>query len=62
MEPEKFNAESLSHPIRVVPNGTGSKVTFILMPLSGVSERKVNDDAKWVERDLTTLKTLLENR
>ena len=33
---------------------------FTLMRLSGVSEQTFNDDAKWVEKDLTTLKSLLE--
>jgi hypothetical protein len=46
--------------IRVIPNGTGSTVIFTLMRLSGVSEQKFADDAKWVEKDLTTLKSLLE--
>ena len=36
--------------IRVIPNGIGSTVTFTIMRLSGVSEQKFDDDAKWVER------------
>jgi hypothetical protein len=48
------------NPIRVISNGTGSTVTFTLMRLSGVSKRRFNDDAKWVEKDLTTLKAVLE--
>jgi hypothetical protein len=51
---------TVHNPMRVVPNGTGSTVTFTLMRLPGVSEAKFTDDAKWVERDLTTLKRLLE--
>ena len=50
----------IHNPIRVIPNGTGSTMIFTLMRLSGVSEQTFNDDAKWVEKDLTTLKTLLE--
>ena len=50
----------IHNPIRVIPNGTGSTVIFTLMRLSVVSEQTFNDDAKWVEKDLTTLKTLLE--
>jgi hypothetical protein len=53
---------TIHNPIRVVPNGTDSTVTFTLMRLAGVSEQQFNDDAKWVERDLTTLKALLEKR
>jgi hypothetical protein len=51
---------TVHNPIRVIPNGTGSTVIFTIMRLSGVSEQKFNADAKWVERDLTTLKGLLE--
>ena len=46
--------------MRVVPNGTGSTVIFTLLRLPGVSPRKFADDAKWVEKDLTALKGLLE--
>lgn len=48
------------NPIRVVPNGTGSTVIFTLMRLPGVSEQEFNEDAQTVEKDLTTLKALLE--
>jgi hypothetical protein len=51
---------TVHNPIRVVPNGTGSTVIFTLMRLPGVSEQQFDADAKWVERDLTTLKGLLE--
>jgi len=53
---------TVHNPIRVVPNGTGSTVTFTLMRLAGVSEQMFNDDAKWIEKDLATLKALLEQR
>ena len=53
---------TVHNPIRVVPNGAGSTVTFTLMRLQGVSERQFNDDAGWVQRDLDTLKALLEKR
>jgi hypothetical protein len=52
--------ETFHNPMRVVPNGKGSTVIFTLMRLPGVSEQKFIDDAKWVEKDLTTLKDLLE--
>jgi hypothetical protein len=48
------------NPIRVVPNGTGSTVIFTLMRLPGVSEQEFNEDAQAVEKDLTTLKAVLE--
>lgn len=46
--------------MRVVANGSGSTVIFTLLRLSGVSETKFAEDAQWVEKDLTTLKGLLE--
>ena len=53
---------TVHNPIQVIPNGTGSTVTFTLLRLEGVSEQKFNDDAKWVEKDFATLKALLERR
>jgi hypothetical protein len=35
-------------------------VIFTLLRLPGVTESKFSDDAKWVEKDLVTLKALLE--
>jgi hypothetical protein len=46
--------------MRVVPNGAGSTVIFTLLRSPGVSEAKVAEDATWVEKDLVTLKGLLE--
>lgn len=51
---------AVHNPMRVVPNGSGSTVIFTLRRLPGVTEAKFEDDAKWVEKDLTTLKVLLE--
>jgi hypothetical protein len=51
---------TVHNPMRVVPNGPGSTVIFTLLRLPGVSEAKFTHDAKWVEKDLTTLKELLE--
>lgn len=51
---------TVHNPIRVIPNGTGSTVTFTLMRPAGVSDEQFNDDAKWIEKDLAALKTLLE--
>jgi pimeloyl-ACP methyl ester carboxylesterase len=48
------------NPIRVVPNGTGSTMTFTLMRQPGVSARQFNQDAETVQRDLETLRTVLE--
>ena len=51
---------TVHNPMRVVPNGSGSTVIFTLLRLPGVSEGKFSEDAKWIEKDLTTLKGLLE--
>jgi hypothetical protein len=50
----------IHNPIRVLPNGTGSEVTFALFRQSGVSPQKFAEDAKWVEKDLGLLKSHLE--
>ena len=53
---------TVHNPIRVIPNGTGSTVTFTLLRMAGVSEQTFNDDANAVERDLLSLKAVLEKR
>jgi hypothetical protein len=53
---------TVHNPIRVVPNGKGSTVTFTLLRQPNVSEDKFNSDANWVQKDLNTLKTILEKR
>jgi hypothetical protein len=52
--------DTVHNPLRVVPNGAGSELTFALFRLPGVSAEKFAEDAQWVERDLIRLKTLLE--
>jgi hypothetical protein len=51
---------TVHNPIRVVPNGPGSTVIFTLMRQPGVSARRFNQDASTVQKDLETLKALLE--
>lgn len=51
---------AIHNPLRVVPNGTGSEVTFTLFRQPGVSDQKFAEDAQWVEKDLQRLKRLLE--
>jgi uncharacterized protein YndB with AHSA1/START domain len=53
---------AIHNPIRVVPNGAGSEVTFTLLRQPGVSAATFGKDAKAVERDLRTLKALLEEK
>lgn len=47
-------------PMRVVPNGSGSEVIFTLFRMPGMSDKQFAEDAGLVERDLKTLKSILE--
>jgi hypothetical protein len=46
--------------LRVIPNGEGSTVIFTLLRLPGVSAASFEADARTVQKDLNTLKGLLE--
>lgn len=48
-------------PMRVVPNGSGSEVTFTLFRTPGMSDEILARDIEWVTKDLERLKTLLES-
>lgn len=52
---------TVHNPIRVIPNGAGATVIFTLLRLPGVSAAAFDEDARAVERDLATLKQLLES-
>lgn len=54
------SGDTVHNPLRVVPNGAGSELTFTLFRLPHVSEEKFLNDATWVEGDLKRLKALLE--
>ena len=54
--------ETIHNPMRVLPHGKGSEFTFTLMRRPGVSDRQFADDQTAVEKDLWTLKELLERR
>jgi hypothetical protein len=47
-------------PIRVVPNGDGAEVLFTLIQVPGMPDEKFSRDMGMIERDLKTLKTVLE--
>lgn len=47
-------------PMRVIANGTGSLVTFTLFQLEGMSDADFERDAGMVQRDLESLKAVLE--
>lgn len=47
-------------PMRVIPNGDGSEVIFTLFQSSFMTDEKFNQDIAWVEKDLQSLKRVLE--
>lgn len=47
-------------PLRLIPNGEGCEVTLTLFRQPGMDDVKFAADADWVQRDLQTLKALLE--
>ena len=54
------SGETIHNPMRVVPNGTGSQVTFTLFRQPDVPQEQLQRDADWVEKDLRALKAILE--
>lgn len=49
-------------PLRVIANGPACEVIFTLIRLPEMTDEKFEADAAWVERDLMTLKELMEAR
>jgi len=47
-------------PLRVVQNGDGAEVMLTLFRQPGMTDEKFSADAKWIMRDLRTLKDLVE--
>ncbi|MGL4553311.1 MAG: SRPBCC family protein [Gemmataceae bacterium] len=47
-------------PKRVVPNGDGAEVVFTLFRQPEMTDERFATDVAWVERDLATLKAVLE--
>ncbi len=47
-------------PMRVVPNGSGSEVIFTLFQLPNMSDEQYAEDIGLVERDLSSLKSIME--
>lgn len=46
--------------LRVVPNGDGAEVTFLLLQERGMTDDELARDAAAVQKDLDTLKRLME--
>ena len=54
------NGAVVHNPMRVVPNGRGSEVTFVLFRRAGVTDEAFAADAAMVEGDLRKLKAIVE--
>jgi hypothetical protein len=52
--------EKVVNPMRVIPNGSGSEVLFTVFQRAGMSDVQFYEDAGLVQRDLETLKRILE--
>ncbi|HEV7318356.1 MAG TPA: SRPBCC family protein [Ensifer sp.] len=46
--------------LRVVPNGDGAEVMFTLLRQPGMSDDQFAGDIRWVEKDLASLKSIME--
>ena len=56
------DGEGTLNAVRVVPNGSGAEILFVLLRAPGMDEAAFAADAAAVARDLATLKALLERR
>lgn len=56
------NGQVIDVPLRVVANGTGSLVVFVLYRQPGMTDEQFEQDAAVVENDLKTLKAILESQ
>jgi hypothetical protein len=54
------SGQTTLNPMRVVPNGDGSEVMFTLFQAPEMSDLQFVEDVAMVERDLRTLKEVLE--
>ena len=55
------SGETFHNAMRVVPNGEGSEVTFVLLRLPGVTDEAYEADANTIADDLLAMKRLLED-
>jgi carbon monoxide dehydrogenase subunit G len=56
------SGEVNTNPLRVIINGDGSDVVFTLFRRSGMTEEDFENDAGMIEKDLRTLKALMEKK
>lgn len=55
------SGETLTNPMRVVPNGAGGEMLFTLFQREGMSDAQFAADAALVQSDLQALRELLES-
>jgi hypothetical protein len=48
-------------PMRVVRNGNGCELSLTLLRHKGMSDEQFEEDTQWVQRDLVSVKQLLES-
>ena len=53
--------QTFQNPMRVIPNGEGSECFFTLIRQERMSDEEFANDKATIERDLKTLKDILEN-
>ncbi|MEI2296901.1 SRPBCC family protein [Ensifer sp. MJa1] len=51
----------VNNALRVVPNGDGAEVMFTLLRQPEMSNEQFAGDSRWVEKDLATLKSIMES-
>ena len=56
------DGQSILNPMRVVANGEGSEIMFMLFQLPEMTDEQFAKDARMVEADLQTLKTVMESQ
>jgi hypothetical protein len=54
------SGEEIQNPIRVLPNGTGSEVVFVVFRRAGLSDEEFRADWGTVQKDLEALKRVLK--
>jgi hypothetical protein len=54
------NGDTVHNALRVSPNGDGAEVMFLLLRRPDMDDKAIADDAAEVERDLQTLRGILE--
>ena len=58
---EMESGETIHNAMRVMPNGEGSELVFTLIRRPEMSDQQLAEDRAAIERDLATLKRLLES-